>query len=330
MKFEKEKQEIIFWGSQLHQHGINHGRSGNISRSIDDNILMTAHESYLGFLDEDDILVLDQTGTVLEGDKDPTSEKDLHLSIYEQFHQKHVVIHAHPPYTVHYFHHFDTLTPITLEERAYLGKVGAIAQKTPTITDLDAVHQALGNNDIVVIKDHGVVAIGADFKYTFSLIELLEINARLRLITSVSPVREEEPQHNKRSKKITKYYKLFSPDHIAALVEVINNDASAQSLGEEYDLTTTIGTRVTDSKEFFSFCYERGRITEVKYNEGDADFVFSATRGTWHKIFAGDLDPFVARTQGKIKLKGDFNRLSRWFPVFERTFNLWRALSLEQ
>jgi L-fuculose-phosphate aldolase len=330
MSFEKEKEEIRFWGAQLHQRGINYGRSGNISRRIDDNILMTAHESYLGFLDDDDILVMDKTGTALEGDKDPTSEKDLHLSIYEQFSQKNVVIHAHPPYTVHYFHHYETLIPITLEERAYLGKVGAITQKTPTITDLDAVHQALGNNDIVVIKDHGVVAIGADFKYAFSLIELLEINAQLRLITSVSPVRKEASHHVQQTQKVMKQYKLFSPDHIAALVEVINNDASAQSLGEEYDLTTTIGTRVTDGDELFSFCYEKGKIIEVKYNEGDAEFVFSAARGTWHKIFAGDLDPFVARTQGKIKLIGDFNLLSRWFPVFERTFSLWKALPLEQ
>jgi L-fuculose-phosphate aldolase len=327
MSFEKEKQEISFWGSQLHYHRINYGRSGNISKKTGDTILMTAHESYLGFLDEDDILVMDKNGTILEGDKDPTSEMPLHLSIYQQFPQKHMVIHAHPPYTVHYFHHYETLTSITLEERMYLGKVSAIAQKTPTITDLDAIHQALGNNDIVVIKDHGVVAIGADFKYTFSLIELLEINARLRLITTVSPESVEKPHH---TKKIAKKYKLFAPDHVAALVEVINNDASVQSLGEEYDLTTTICTRVTDSEELFSFCYERGKIIEVKYNEGDAEFFFSATRGTWHKIFSGDLDPFVARTQGKIKLKGDFNLLSRWFPVFERTFSLWREVPLEQ
>ena len=327
MSFEKEKEEIRFWGAQMHQHGINYGRSGNISKRVGEKILITAHESYLGFLDENDILVMNKDGTIIAGEKDPTSEMPFHLSIYGQFPQKHVVIHAHPPNTVHYFHHYETLVPITLEERVYLGKVSAIAQKTPTITDLDAVHQALDKNDIVVIKDHGVVAIGADFKYAFSLIELLEINARSRLITSASPVREEE-RH--LGKKLSKKYQLFSPDHIAALVEIINNDETAQSLGQEYDLTTTIGTRVTDGEELFSFLYERGRIIEVKYNESDAEFVFSAARGTWHKIFAGDLDPFVARTQGKIKLKGDFNLLSRWFPVFERTFSLWKELPLEQ
>ena len=97
-----------------------------------------------------------------------------------------MVIHAHPPYTVHYFHHYESLTPITLEEQVYLGKISAITQKTPTITELDTIHQALEHHALVVIKDHGVVAIGEDFKYTYSLIELLETNARLRLITSES------------------------------------------------------------------------------------------------------------------------------------------------
>lgn len=188
MSFEKEKQEILFWGVQLHHHGINCGRSGNISKRAGDKILITAHESYLGFLDEDDILVMDQHGNILEGEKEPTSEKPLHISIYQQFPQKQVVIHAHPPYTVHYFHHYETLTPITLEERVYLGNITAISQKTSTITNLNAIRQALEHNAIVVIKDHGVVAIGENFKYTYSLIELLETNARLRLITSQIPL----------------------------------------------------------------------------------------------------------------------------------------------
>ena len=188
MGSDQEKETIRFWGSQLHRQGINSGQSGNISKKTGDKILITAHKSYLGFLDENDILVMDQTGIILEGDKDPTSEKDLHLSIYEHFPQQQVIIHAHPPYTVHYFHHYDTLIPVTLEEQVYLGKVGVVSQKAPTITDLRAVHRALEDNDIVVIKDHGVVAVGADFKYTFSLIEILETNARLRLVASTSPL----------------------------------------------------------------------------------------------------------------------------------------------
>jgi putative sterol carrier protein len=269
---------------------------------------------------------MNREGTILEGNKEPTSEKPFHVSIYQQFSGKNVAIHAHPPHTVHYFHYHDDLIPITLEERVYLGKIRAIIQKTPTITELASIHQALESNDIVVIKDHGVVAVGEGLQYAFSLIELLEINARLHLITSGSSIHEgKRPQVQEVAKK----YRFFSPEHIAGLREVINNDERAQSLGKEYDLTTIICTKVTGGEEVFSFRYEQGKIVEVNYSEDNADFVFSAARKVWGKIFSGELDPFVAKTQGKIKLKGDFTLLSRWFPVFERTFTLWKALPLE-
>jgi L-fuculose-phosphate aldolase len=326
MSFEKEKQEIIFWGTQLYNRGLTYGPSGNISMKIGEKLLVTAHESYLGFLHEDDILVMDGEGALLEGNKEPTSEKSFHVSIYKQFPGKKAAIHAHSPHTTHYFHYHDDLIPITLEERMYLGKIDAIIQKTPTITELASVYQALESNDIVVIKDHGVVAIGEDLQYAFSLIELLEINARLHLVTAGSSIHEEKkPELKEGAKK----YKFFSSEHVAGLKEVINNDERAQSLGKEYDLTTVICTKVTDGEEVFSFRYEQGKIIEVNYSEENADFVFSAARKVWGKIFSGELDPFVAKTQGKIKLKGDFTLLSRWFPVFERTFALWKELPLE-
>jgi hypothetical protein len=49
----------------------------------------------------------------------------------------------------------------------------------------------------------------------------------------------------------------------------------------------------------------------------------------WKQIFNRENDPFVAYGQGKIKLKGDFNKLSKWFPVFERTFELWGLAPVE-
>ena len=122
MSYEQEKEEIIFWGGQLHQRGLLCGSSGNISKCINDKILITAHNAYLGFLEKEDILVIDKEGNVLEGSKKPTSELALHLVIHKTFKEKPIVIHAHSPWTVYYFHYFDTLTPITFEEKNLSGQ----------------------------------------------------------------------------------------------------------------------------------------------------------------------------------------------------------------
>ena len=71
MSYDKEREEIIFWGAQLYQKGLLCGTSGNISQKIKDKILITAHNTYLGFLEKEDILVIDKEGNVLEGNKNP-------------------------------------------------------------------------------------------------------------------------------------------------------------------------------------------------------------------------------------------------------------------
>jgi len=326
MSYDKEREEIIFWGGQLHQRGLLCGSSGNISKCINDKILITAHNAYLGFLEKEDILVIDKEGNVLEGSKKPTSELALHLVIHKTFKEKPIVIHAHSPWTVYYFHYFDTLTPITFEEKIYLGNIIAIPQTTPTVTDVSPVISALENNDIVVLKNHGVVAVGKEFVSVFSLIELLETTAKVSLIThNLKSLAKIPPKKETQVKK----YKLFSKEHIKALVETINNDQTARSLGEKLNLTTVLCNKETDTKTTISFCYQQGKIIQVKNSEENAEFVFSAKGEFWKKIFNGELDPFVAFNQGKIKLKGDFNKLSKWFPVFERTFALWKEVGVE-
>ncbi|MDL1955831.1 MAG: class II aldolase/adducin family protein [Candidatus Desulfofervidus auxilii] len=322
MNYEKEKEEIIFWGRKLYERGLVCGSSGNISKKVNDKILITAHNSYLGFLEKEDILILDRDGKILEGDKKPTSEIALHLAIHKNFSEK-IVIHAHSPYTVYYFQYFKILKPLTFEEKFYLGKIPVIPQNTPTVTDILPVIDALKKNNIVVLKNHGIVAIGNDFKSTFSLIELLEINAKLSLITqAISQVKEEikEERHLEKCK-------LFSKEHISSLVDIINNDETVQSLGKTYNLTTILCVR--DEKEAISFYYEKGKIIKVKNDEENAEFIFSTKREIWKQVFNGEIDPFVAFNQGKIKLKGDFNKLSKWFPVFERTFELWKKVAVD-
>lgn len=325
MSYENEKAKIIFWATQLYKRGLVFGKSGNISLKVEkEKILITTHDTYLGLLEKEDILLLDINGKIIEGEKSPTSEKEMHLKIHQEFSEKKVIIHAHPPHTVYFFHFFKGLEPISFEERFYLGRVVAIPQYTPTVTELGPVIKALENSDIVVLKNHGVVAIGEDFKSAFSLIELLEAQARLNLLT-YSIV----PKVDSSKEEISKRYKLFSQEHMACLVDLINGDEMVQSLGKRFNLTTVIGIKETDRKVTYFFHYEQGKITKFSKDEGDAEFLISAKTDVWKKIFNREIDPFVASTQGKIKIRGDFNRLSQWFPVFERTFKLWAKVPVE-
>ncbi|MDY6990464.1 MAG: class II aldolase/adducin family protein [Thermodesulfobacteriota bacterium] len=182
MRFSNQKDEIVWWARLLNERGFVTARSGNISRRIaPDKILITAHDTYLGHLEEEDLLLIDSKGAVLEGTKETTSEKRLHLDIHRAFADHEVILHAHPPFTVALFHYFESLDIFSFEAKFYLGNVGVIPQDSPTVTDTKPVVEALKGSQIVVLKDHGVVSVGKDFKEPFSLIELLEEQAKVNL-----------------------------------------------------------------------------------------------------------------------------------------------------
>lgn len=184
MILDEDKKAIIRWGQILHQKGFVTATGGNISVKVAPRkILITAHNSYMGYLEKEDLVLIDLKGNIIAGEKETTSEKPLHLDIHGTFDDVKVILHAHPPYTVAFFHYFDSLNIIPFEAKFYLADIKIIPQATATVSDTKPVTEALHDCRIAVLKDHGVVSIGRDFKEAFSLIELLEQQAKVNLIT---------------------------------------------------------------------------------------------------------------------------------------------------
>jgi L-fuculose-phosphate aldolase len=333
MRFREEKKELIYWARLLNERGFLTGVNGNISSKIDTHkILINAHGSYLGHMEEDEVLLVDYEGKVLGADKELSSEKDLHLDIYKKFDDIRAVIHAHSPFTTAFFHYFDHLDIFSFEAKLYLGDIQAVPQNTPTVTDVAPVLHALENSNIVVLKDHGIVSMGRDFKSAFSLVELLEEQARVNFFIQKSVQSQTiRLSVDSRAPGMTEKgatYKLLSKEHVDRLTEVINNDKEVQDLGQRYDLTCTLAVKNQDTQEVACFYYDKGKITKID-NSQNADFVITGKGEILKKIFNRQIDPFVATTQGKVKTKGDISKMSRWYPALVRTFQLWELAPVE-
>ena len=329
MSYSKEKEELIFWAHLLNQKGFVSARSGNISYKVDkDKLLITTHNCYLGQLEAKDILLVDLKGNILEGEGELTSEKKMHLDIQNKFKEIKVVLHAHPAYTIGFFHYFKELAIHSFEAKFYLSSLRIIPQETPTVIDTEPLLEALESSNIVVLKDHGVVAMGEDFKSAFSLIELLEEQAKVGLLLKNLSIEKENLDKEVKEKSVLIKYKLLSDEHIKKLIDLVNNDQEAQELGKTYDLTCSLAIKNQDTGKRVCFYYEKGKIIKTDDNE-NADFLIIGKEEILKKIFNRQLDPFVASTQGKVKTKGDFSRLSRWYPVLVRTFKLWEEAPVE-
>jgi len=323
MNSAQNKKEIIYWSHLLNQKGLVTARSGNVSCKAQGGILITAHNTYLGQLEEADIVTLSADGKVLEGGT-PSSESAMHLGIHNRFKDINVVIHAHSPYSTAFFYYFDKLDIFSFEAKFYLGNVPVISQKTPTVTDIAPVIRALEGSSIVILGNHGVVAMGKDFKEAFSFLELLEeqakisFTARAARLVAVHPL-EVENDHRKSQRPS---FKLLSVEHVKSLTDLVNGDNDIRALGEQLNLTCTLAVNNESTGECVCFYYEKGKITKTD-NNLNAEFVINGSEEVLKKVFNREIDPFVASTQGKIKMKGDFARLSKWYPAMVKTFALW-------
>jgi len=306
-------------------------------------ILTTAHGACLGVMSGQDIVLLDTKGKK-KTKKEPTIENPLHRAIHLNFAHS-AVIHTHPIFTNGYFAVRDKLEYISFESRFTLGEVPVLPQETPAITDVDAVVKALKNSNIVVIRNHGVVAIGKTLWdalfITQSLEEAIKMLSVAKLWFSSS---ETEPKsapcglwgyvnENPPSPPFEKggkggFVEMFSKEHIQAIVDLVNKDEFIAKKGAELDLTVKLAIKLDETGQTYKFNFEKGKIVRLDF-DADAPFVISASGVIWEEVFLGKLDSFVAVTQGKMQLKGQLGQLSKWYVPFSRLFELFKQVRIK-
>ncbi|MDD5115622.1 MAG: class II aldolase/adducin family protein [Candidatus Omnitrophica bacterium] len=325
------KLEIIEVGRRLYESGLAVAKSGNLSVKIDDeNILITASGTALGRLQEGDIVKVNLDKPEAAGSVKPSSELPLHMLVYKNFPAR-VVLHCHPPLINGYFAVTKTLKAMSFETKFYLGDIPVIPQETPTVTVPEPVIAALKSNNLVVLRNHGTVAIADKFEEALDVTEALEeavksaACARLferGILDSLDSALRDDFKRDEPA------YRMFSREHIQAIVDLVNKDEFIAQKGKELDLTLQLAIRMDDCDDVFKFSFDKGKIVRLD-PDVEAPFVISAPRPTWEQVFLGKLDCFVAVTQGKMRLSGQLGQLSKWYVPFTRLFSLFKEIKIK-
>ncbi len=328
---EKErifKEQIIQAAKTLYLKGLVVGRSGNLSIALDEeNILITASGTYLGELEPLDIVRINLSTGAVSGQKEPSSELALHSLVHKNFSQK-AVIHSHPPLTNGYFSVEDSLEILTFESRLYLGEIPVIKQEAPIVTNPEEVVSALRKNNLVVLKNHGVIAMGEDFREALSFTEVLEEGIKTALVAKIFKKEASKKEEIEEIKLETKF-PMFSKEHIQAIVDLVNKDEFIAAKGKELDLTLKLAIKLEGTDKVYRFNFEKGKIADLGF-DAQAPFVISAPKEVWEEVFLGRLDPFVATTQKKMKLEGQLAVLARWYVVFNRLFQIFKQVEFSK
>jgi L-fuculose-phosphate aldolase len=182
------RQEIVRVGRLMYEKGFISASDGNISARLEpERILITPSGLHKGFLDPDDLLVVDDEGNrtgksaIVNRRLNPTSELPMHLEVYRLRPDLGAVVHAHPPTTIALSIAGIPLADCLLPEVIVsLGLIPTTNYATPSSAEsVRAVREFISNHDALVLQRHGTVTVGQDPMQSFMRLETIEQNARV-------------------------------------------------------------------------------------------------------------------------------------------------------
>lgn len=197
------KKEIAEIGHRIWQKGFCAGNEGNHSvRISDDRVLCTPTGISKGFLEPDDVCLIDMDGNMVEPNargRQRTSEVKVHLAIYKHRPDIKAVIHSHPPHaTAFAMAGIPLPQSIHPEAEIFLGHVPTAPYATPSTDDLpDSITPLIGPyTNSVLMGNHGTVNFSTDLIDTYYKLEILDAYCRILILTKqIGQVRQlDRPQ----------------------------------------------------------------------------------------------------------------------------------------
>lgn len=176
--FETQKQEVLNAALKLDRYGLIALSGGNVSWRMDSGeVLVTPSGMIYDDMVPEDILVVDLDGNIIEGERKASVDTEALLYIYMNMPRVNAVIHTHQPYATGLGLVMDEL-PCNLSTMANAteGPVAVAEYGDPGSLSMgvEAV-KAIGDRLAVVLKHHGVIAVGRDLRQAlFSCVYLEE------------------------------------------------------------------------------------------------------------------------------------------------------------
>jgi len=228
------RADIVEVGRRLYARGYTASNDGNISVRLDaDRLLMTPKSVCKGFMDPAMMCITDLAGVKLAGDRDPSSEMQMHLEVYRQRPDAVAVVHAHPPTATGFAVAGIPLDRAVLAEViTTLGSVPIADYATPSTKELpEAVRKYVSAHDGMLLANHGALTLGADLFAAYYKMETIEHFAKISLVARLlGGERLLSRQEVDRLQGLRGMYGIASPAPICPPDEALGDPASCQTV----------------------------------------------------------------------------------------------------
>ena len=175
---------IIEVSSEIYDKSLVSGKAGNISVRFNSNVVgITPTLKSLSSLREEDIVLVNMDGEVLTSGK-PSSEVNMHLEIYKKRSDVKAIVHTHSPYATGF-----AFSNKKLKRLEGFGEI-----KNPYIASIDYAKPgsqklasdaalALENDDVLILKNHGVICVSDSLEEAKLLAVFVEETAKTQFIS---------------------------------------------------------------------------------------------------------------------------------------------------
>ena len=172
------RREVLAIAHQLHQRGWVANHDGNISvRLPGKRWLLTPTAISKRVLVENDLIVVDADGRVLQGGRRPFSEFKMHMAIYDARPDVRAVVHCHAPSATAL-----SVLAVEVDPQLIAEAVVSLGDRVPmaryhfpnSADALAELRQLAQNHDVVTMQNHGLLGWGDDLEQAFLRSELVE------------------------------------------------------------------------------------------------------------------------------------------------------------
>ena len=141
------------------------GTWGNVSAREGDHIILTPSRIEYDKMRPEDLVVIDLQGNILEGNRVPTSEKEVHRQIYLRRKDIRGIVHSHTEKAMSVSSMSIPSVPCVVEEMSQLlgGEIPITDRYIPAEQHLElglAAADAIRDKKAVILRNHGGVACG--------------------------------------------------------------------------------------------------------------------------------------------------------------------------
>lgn len=186
LSYMELREQICDVCHKMWQLGWVAANDGNVSTRLEDGtFLATPTGMSKSFITPDKLVRIDTDGNVLEGAPGlrPSSEIKMHLRCYQERPDVNSVLHAHPPTATGYAVAHKALDEYSMIETVIaIGSVPVTPYGTPSTYEVpEAIAPYLGEHDVVLLMNHGALAVGSDIITAYYRMETLELFAKISL-----------------------------------------------------------------------------------------------------------------------------------------------------